>query len=424
MPDHTLRLAALLPLACLAFSFACHAEDTPAATGGCRLVIAGGALADDNAPVWTAFIEGARPDGDIVIIPAASGYPAGSSASVKKTLISHGWPASRISLLPLATIDDPDTADIDESRWAANSTSAAIADAVANAAAIWFTGGDQARIAQLFGTGKAPLPLLEKADAACAHGAAIGGTSAGAAIMSDPMLRGGDSLPALLREMDPAQGALQTGPGLGFFRAGLVDQHFGQRAREGRLISALVQQDEATARIGFGVDENTAMIVSPDGIISVEGEGHVTVIDGRAAYARRADAGPLAASDLILHILSRGDSFETRSGRITPAKWRKPTVGHEYADRPPVSGAGIAVPAETMADLLGEGLVDNSATSSVERLTFALGTGSQLGLLFTFDQLEQSAGYWGRDENGTPAYTIANIRLGIRPISLTVEETE
>ena len=424
MRDHLPKFASLVGVCVSLMACSAHADSPPAYGEGCRLVIAGGALAPETESVWKAFIDGARPEGDIVIVPAASGYPAGSTQSVTETLVKYGWPASRIAGLPLAVEDDPDTPETDESEWAANVTSPSVREALEGAAAIWFTGGDQARIAKLFGTRDNPAQLLKLTDAACAAGAAIGGTSAGAAIMSHPMLRGGDSLPALLGEKDPSKGALQIGAGLGFFRDGIVDQHFGERAREGRLITAILNQKDRSMRIGFGVDENTAMVVSSAGVIDVMGEGHVTIIDARAAVAQRAANGALRAEGLLLHMLARGDSYDTKTRRISPAEWRKSTVGREYVEAAAISGFGMAVPAAGLSEALGEGLVDNSAATFIERLTFPAGRGEQTGLSFSFTQLDQSEGYWGRDDRGIAAYTIANIRLDIRPVSLTLEDLE
>lgn len=408
------------PLLALAALLAGCAHAQPAEPADCRLVIAGGALDRENQPVWSAFTEAARATGDIVIVPAASGYPSGSADSVRETLVHHGWPGERVHILPLAVVNDPDTMLTDESSWADNAEAPGTVAALESAAAIWFTGGDQARIAELFGTVDAPRLALKATRRACAGGTAIGGTSAGAAIMSDPMLLGGDSLPALLGETDPDAGALQAGGGLGFFAHGVVDQHFGERAREGRLIAALMDLPQAR-RIGFGIDENTAMVVQPNGTLSVEGAGQITVIDARGARLARSETGVLIADGLVVHVLSAGDSYDLESGRIDPARWRDATVGNEYFDTPPPSGAGIALPRPRLAELLGEGLLDNSARDTLSRLTFdEVGQ----GLVFRFSQLPQSQGYWGRDQSDRGAYTLANIRLDIRPIYLRIEDTE
>lgn len=411
---HRLFVGAFTALMIAGCATASPAPSPPA----CRLVIAGGALADDNDRVWQAFIDAARDTGPIVIVPAASGYPAGSGQSVADNLIRQGWPADRVVVLPLAVIDDPDTDDVDESLWTANAEAQKTFSAIEGAAAIWFTGGDQARIAQLFGTRTLPRPALEATDAACASGAPIGGTSAGAAIMSDPMLLGGDSLPAMLGEADRDKGGLETGSGLGFFRFGIVDQHFGQRSRQGRMLSALALLPDKPGRIGFGVDENTAMIFDPDGTIRVEGAGHVTVIDARRADLQRRN-GLLRAEDVRISLLAAGDSYGLLQGRITPAPWRNPTIGREYFAGAAVSGTGLAVPQPELSVLLGEGLVDNSAAVSLQRFTFDT---DGRGFVFRFTQTGETRGHWGRDANGDAAYTIEQVRLDMRPIQITIKE--
>ncbi|MEO0785368.1 MAG: cyanophycinase [Pseudomonadota bacterium] len=386
----------------------------------CRLVIVGGALDKDNGEVWSAFLDAARELGDIAIVPAASGYPSGSGQAAKGAMVHNGWPEDRIRVLPLAVKDDPDTDDIDESGWEGNAETPAVVEALESAAGIWFTGGDQARIAELFGTANARRPALVASQKACRNGAVIGGTSAGAAIMSKTMIVGGDSLPTLLGESDPDEGALTTEDGLGFFPRGIIDQHFGERAREGRLLSALARLESEDDRIGFGVDEDTGLVVDPDGVITVTGSGQVTVIDARrTALSRNSDH--LSADAVTLHLFSRGDRFDLPTARLIPADWRKSTLGDEYFDAPSVAGTGIAVPQPKYSELLGDGLLDNSAATQLIRFTF---TPSGEGFAFTFTQVPESQGYWGRDENGRAAYTLANIRLDIRPMTARMETSE
>ena len=150
-------------------------------------------------------------------------------------------------------------------------------------------------------------------------GAVIGGTSAGAAIMSDSMLTGnqrrpdslgyyGDEYPTI------ARGASEVVAGLGFLHGAIVDQHFIRRERHNRLLSVVL---ERPGLIGVGIDEGTAVLVEPDGKWDVLGASAVEVIDGRHGTVTGAAAPLLGATNLRLFLLPAGSRFDPRSGRAT-----------------------------------------------------------------------------------------------------------
>jgi len=114
--------------------------------------------------------------------------------------------------------------------------------------AYFLPGGDQSRITGIIKDTDMDVAIHKR----FADGAVVAGTSAGAAIMPDKMIVEGDS------QTNPRIEIVEMAPGLGFLPGVLVDQHFYQRGRLGRLVSALVQEP---AVLGFGIDENTAMIV-------------------------------------------------------------------------------------------------------------------------------------------------------------------
>jgi cyanophycinase len=276
----------------------------PVAAAPGPLVIAGGAIAPDNGPLVRAFLD-RRPAGRpvIAVVPAASSEPAGSFAAAVALFVSHGARAEDIRLIPLAVLDDPETPE-DEAGWAGGGRVHANVATVREAGAIWFTGGDQSRImATLVEKDGSPTPLLLAVRAAHAAGAVVGGTSAGAAVMSNPMLTGGDPLAAVA---GPGEGreAIGMAPGLGLFTAGVVDQHFSQRGRLPRLL-AVLEGLPASARLGFGIDENSAMVVE-DGRVLAVGAGLLTLVDARRAHFLAGEG--LGAADLRLHYLSNGQS--------------------------------------------------------------------------------------------------------------------
>lgn len=171
------------------------------------------------------------------------------------------------------------------------------------ATGFFFTGGDQARIIELVKGTRVDKVIRERH----AKGAVVGGTSAGAAMMPDTMIIEGDSA------TNPRVNVVDMGPGMGFLPSIVVDQHFSQRGRLGRLIAALVQQP---AILGIGIDEDTAVLVDGDEF-EVAGQGAVTVVDESAATHNNLqgllkDEG-LAVCGVKLHILTQGYRFNLKT---------------------------------------------------------------------------------------------------------------
>jgi cyanophycinase len=159
-------------------------------------------------------------------------------------------------------------------------------------------------------------PVHDTLHALYERGAVLGGTSAGAAIMSAIMITGDERLN---RDSTNPFTAIRTGNvvttrGLGFMQTVIIDQHFIKRKRHNRLISLVL---ENPSLIGVGIDEATAIIVSPDSTFRVAGEGTVMVLDpGRSSPVRTDRGGNLAASNILMHILKAGDVYDMRY-RIT-----------------------------------------------------------------------------------------------------------
>ncbi len=174
---------------------------------------------------------------------------------------------------------------------------------VSEATGIFFTGGDQSRIVDFIkGT-----PLDEAIHQRHREGAVIGGTSAGAAMMPDEMIVGGTSV------SNPSVDAVEMGPGMGFLPGIVVDQHFAQRGRLGRLLAALVLQP---AVLGLGIDEDTGIVVEGDEF-TVIGRGAVTVVDETSATYNNLDGllhdEPIALCGVKLHILPQGYRFNLKT---------------------------------------------------------------------------------------------------------------
>lgn len=173
---------------------------------------------------------------------------------------------------------------------------------------VWFTGGDQTRVTAAIGE----TAFLEALHRLYREGVVLGGTSAGAAIMSPWMLTGEEHHPQtagepgdqtfMFRTLDRNNVVLIRG--LGFLTGTIVDQHFVRRKRHNRLLSVVLENPD---HIGVGIDEATALEVAPDGSWTVLGAGSVLIYDAR--NARVPSSGPLRATDVALHVLRRGDRF-------------------------------------------------------------------------------------------------------------------
>lgn len=180
------------------------------------------------------------------------------------------------------------------------------------ATGVFFTGGDQLRITSTLG-GTVAYDLLHHR---YEEGMPIAGTSAGASAMSDTMIVQGSGDDA------PKRNTTKMAPGMGLLEEVVIDQHFAQRGRIGRLLSAVAQNPYV---LGVGIDEDTAILVSPEAKFEVIGSQTVTVIDGRDLEHSNASESvpdqPLALARVILHILPSGYRFDLKARRpIWPTK--------------------------------------------------------------------------------------------------------
>ena len=208
----------------------------------------------------------------------------------------------------------------------------AITRAVDEATAVFMTGGNQTKLATLVvGT-----PLGDAIERAHRRGALIAGTSAGASICSRFMVSFGSG------GATPKFRVGQVSQGLGLLDGVIVDQHFTQRNRFGRLLALIAANP---GQLGMGIDEDTAAVIEPDGRMEVRGRGVVTVFDGSdvvtTAYTATGTQ-PLMLSGLRLHTLPRGARFDLDSRTLISA----PGLAAELPDGPEVTRLGD-VPAGT-----------------------------------------------------------------------------
>lgn len=187
------------------------------------------------------------------------------------------------------------------------------------AAGVFFTGGDQLRISSQIGD----TAIERRIRALHEAGGVIAGTSAGASVMSETMLVKGPSAESY------RIGELHMAPGLGLVRDFIVDQHFAERGRYGRLLGAVAHNPRL---LGVGIDENTAIVVEGDRFLVI-GSGAAYVVDGEGSthsnIAEARSERALSMFDVRVHVLSSGDTYAISE--------RKPKCGQidEGSRRPP-----------------------------------------------------------------------------------------
>jgi cyanophycinase len=181
-----------------------------------------------------------------------------------------------------------------------------LAARIAQATGIFLTGGNQLRLASVVAGTRLGAALVEQHR----RGAVVAGTRAGASALSNHMIAFGRSGPS------PRQRMAQLGAGLGLLPDMLIDQHFTERNRIGRL-EALVAHSPSL--LALGIDEDTAALIGPDRVLEVIGKGSVTILDGSNLVTDAHEVArhrPLMVSGVLLHVLTSGYRFDLRSRRL------------------------------------------------------------------------------------------------------------
>lgn len=292
----------------------CAAAASVATSGGARsgtpgrLVIVGGALSAENGSVYRAILDGREGNGPFCVFPTAGATPDSDMASPVATFDKHGGAGTAIGVLVSSL--KPETA-----------SDPRVVEQIRHCSGFFFIGGVQSRVTAAFRPQGKSTPAYEALMERWRAGAVVSGSSAGAAIMSDPMIAGGTSQAAMTSGIkrityvgadgDDSTGGVTVAPGLGFFRAALADQHFLARGRFGRLLTAMLEMDEFD--LAFGIDENTALVVDRDSL-KVVGASGVIVFDERTAVR-----SGRSVTGLTMHMLGDGDRFDLRA--------REPVIG-------------------------------------------------------------------------------------------------
>lgn len=302
-----------------------HRSRTPRGT----LALIGGRFEPDNTALFAALRQ--RCDGKIAILSMASGYPEEVGAETVEDFRAQGFYAELVPIFYETRDRSPfDPAHIER---------------LEAFGSVFFTGGDQSRIVNTLVQNGEETPALAAIRALYRDGGLIAGSSAGAAIMSGPMILGGTSLHAITRGIDDRPeaaddfDAFRLGQGLGFFEWGMVDQHFLARGRIGRLVCAAHAKGQ---RLAFGIDENSALLVhASQG--EVVGETGVLMIDLRKAHFGDAAAEHFV-EDVRVSYLDDGDQIDLKTGKALPAadKRRVRAGRNAYRTRAPVKRNAFA----------------------------------------------------------------------------------
>jgi len=279
-------------------------------------------VADEQHPAAQRF--GARP-GPLMIIGGAE------DKLKRRTILTDfvtacGGPDARIVLIPTASSIGDEVVEVYDAlfrRLGAGEVTACrpetreeahdpdLVKLVDEASGVFMTGGNQLKLsAVICGT-----PVGDAVVRAHERGAVVGGTSAGASIQSSHMVAFGAG------GATPKQRMTQVAAGLGLLETTVIDQHFDQRNRYGRLLMIVSQSPQL---LGIGIDEDTcATVTVEDGheVLRVSGRGAVTVLDPAQLVTNSYEAkrsSPLLASGIVLHVLPAGTAYDLTERTLLP----------------------------------------------------------------------------------------------------------
>lgn len=376
-------------------------ESTESAKG--TLVIIGGNLETNNAEVYNKMIElsGGKEKAIIGIFPTASGSMT-SSNSMKQDFEAYGIPSDRVRIIEITEKNYPDKVNNQE-----------VVNAISECTGLFFVGGDQSRVTKAFynvdGTN---TKALDAVWGVYRKGGMISGSSAGAAIMSNPMIQNATSLEAfdLGVTYDGEKPGLWVTKGLGFFEGGIVDQHFSKRGRIGRLAVALVHEK---MNYGYGIDENSAMVVKGNEI-QVIGASGMFLLDVSKTSTTKSGG----YNNVDVSYIEKGDkyNFATKKFTLDPSKTLIPK-GKEYYEGNALNTNIFGSDAAKFGLL--DDLVDNTEMQ-FRGMAFSLDKENKgKGVSVVFSKTSSTEGYYDPSEYASSAL---HVRMDIIPIEVKVKE--
>lgn len=417
------RLLAMVLVFLMVFSLIpAYAQDNSSPKGS--LVMIGGAEESTNADIFNKFIElgGGKDKIKIAIISAASSSPISTGEDYVKDFSSYGVLKENIKVFPIAVEDDSDTKDIDESLWAKNGFSAEVAKEISGYSAVFFTGGDQLLIVKALvdSNGKDGAVLTEIRNI-YKNGGVLGGTSAGTAIMTDPMIGSGTSMGAMIQGVTykdnwgvEGDNRVFLTKGLGFLPNAITDQHFLKRGRIGRLVVALFDQK---IKMGYGIDENTALVFK-NGELEVVGASGAIFVDISNA-AKDAKNKKFSAAGIKLHYLEKGDKYNTITKKITINKNKPTTSGIEYYTGNSLNTNIFGV--DSIAKVISDDLIDNTAKQAVGiSFDMAVGSNKAQGVQVILRKGAGTEGFWGKVD-GLGGYSAINVYMDVVPMEVNIK---
>jgi cyanophycinase len=260
---------------------------------GHLFIIGGGKRSAEMMKQFIALSEGFR-SGKIVILPMASSVPEEVGPEQALQLKNYGARSVVSHILSREDAMDPENTKL-----------------FADIGGVFFSGGVQSRLADILLDTPVHKMLIDFYEA----GGVIGGTSAGAAVMSEIMITG-DEKRAVEEgyEFETIQADnIVTARGFGLIKNVIIDQHFVRRKRHNRLISLVAENPKL---LGVGIDESAAIIVNPDDTFDVIGERSVIVYDFSGAKVKIFPAKGVGAHNGRMHILKQGDRFDLKTRNL------------------------------------------------------------------------------------------------------------
>ncbi|MBK8283445.1 MAG: cyanophycinase [Ahniella sp.] len=268
------------------------------ANRGWIIPIGGAEEKTDGPEILSRFVELSGGDAaNIVVIPTAS--------RLRDTGAKYERIFTELGVAAVESMDFDTRRDAHEERRL---------ERLDEATGIFFTGGNQLRLSTLIGG----TPVAKRLRLLNAAGVHVAGTSAGASFLSEHMIAFGDEGGSAIA------GSVRLAPGLGLTNRFVIDQHFRQRDRLGRLVTSLAYNPFA---VGIGLDEDTAAMIGPDNVLEVCGSGGVTIVDAAElefSSMDQVDEGqPVCLLGMKLHMLVAGATFNLHTRKASAARLRQ-----------------------------------------------------------------------------------------------------
>ncbi|MTV36516.1 cyanophycinase [Duganella radicis] len=389
-----------VPLLALCMQISNAAEAPPQG----NLLIAGGAVRPDNTIIWERLVQLAGGKGArIAVMPSAAGNPERSGTNLVNTLNKFGATAFAVPVAVKLKNSDYQRAAEDET----------LARSIREAGGVYFAGGDQGLITKaLVRPDGSRTAVLQAIWDVYNKGGVIGGSSAGAAIMSSTMYYEARTVLGTLAA--GVNDGRELAPGLGFVGTDVfVDQHLLARGRFARMLPAMLKKNY---KLGLGIDENTAMVINAKREVEIIGYQGALLLDLTKATTN-GDIKEFNLTNARISYLDRGDRYNLATGQYMPSADKvdgkldpaKPFLNEQ------VYTADIL--AHNMVLVMMEKLINNTSNEAIGIATAPPGEAREdLGFEFKLSRDASSVGY---ESATTDAYTILNVRMDVRPLKIT-----